>query len=141
MERFMAILIEHFGGAFPLWLAPTQAAVLTISEKYNDYAREVEAALKAAGLRTEGRFGAEKIGLKIRDTALQKIPYALIIGGQEAQNRTVGVRHNRSNQDLGQMPLSEFIERCKQEDRTRGNSPVAPAPASARATTFDEPRA
>jgi threonyl-tRNA synthetase len=125
MERFMGILIEHFGGAFPLWLSPVQVGVLTISEKFTEYAGQVLNALRAEGLRAEASFGAEKIGLKIRDIALQKIPYALIIGAQEAQNHSVGVRHNRTNQDLGQMPLADFVQRCLLEVRTRGDATPA----------------
>ncbi len=83
MERFMGILIEHFGGAFPLWLSPVQIGVLTISEKFTDYATQVLNALRGDGLRAEPSFGAEKIGLKIRDIALQKVPYALIIGARK----------------------------------------------------------
>jgi len=125
MERFMGILIEHFGGAFPLWLSPVQVGVLTISEKFTEYATVVLESLRAAGLRVDASFGAEKIGLKIRDIALQKIPYALIIGAQEAQNHTVGVRHNRTNQDLGQMPLTDFVQRCLMEVAARGDAPPA----------------
>ena len=130
MERFMGILIEHFGGSFPLWLSPIQVAVLTISEKHNDYGREVESGLRLAGVRVETFMGAEKIGQKIRDTSLQKIPYSLIIGAQEAQNRTVGVRHNRTNQDLGQMPLADFLGRYSVESRPARAHAPAPAVAA-----------
>ena len=119
MERFMGILIEHFNGAFPLWLAPVQVQVLTISEKHNAYAREVIAALRTEGIRVEGSLGSEKIGAKIRDATLQKVPYMLIIGEQEAERRAVAVRH-RTSGDQGQMPLTEFIQRCRQEIQTRG---------------------
>jgi threonyl-tRNA synthetase len=119
MERFMAILIEHFNGAFPLWLAPVQVQVLTISEKHNAYAGEVIAALRAEGIRVEASLGSEKIGAKIRDATLQKVPYMLIIGEQEAERRAVAVRH-RTSGDQGQMPLTEFIQRCDQEIQTRG---------------------
>jgi threonyl-tRNA synthetase len=135
MERFMGILIEHFGGAFPLWLAPVQVAVLTISEKFNEYGGEVLDALRAEGLRVEQSFGAEKIGLKIRDIALQKVPYALIIGSQEVQNRSVGVRHNRTNQDLGQMPLTEFVQRCLVEVRTRSGLQPSDVPSAGPVST------
>jgi threonyl-tRNA synthetase len=123
MERFMGILIEHFGGAFPLWLSPVQVGVLTISEKFTEYATQVVDALRAEGLRVAPSLGAEKMQVKIRDIALQKIPYALIIGAQEAQNHTVGVRHNRTNQDLGQMSLTGFVQRCLTEVRTRSDAP------------------
>jgi len=119
MERFTGILIEHFGGAFPLWLAPVQVAVLTISERFNDYANEAVEALKEAGLRLESDLGADKIGAKIRLATLQKVPYMLILGEKEVQAKLVAVR-TRAGADLGQMPLSEFIERCQQEVALRG---------------------
>ncbi|MDB5330195.1 MAG: thrS [Phycisphaerales bacterium] len=126
MERFIGVLIEHFAGAFPLWLAPEQVRVLTISEKFVDYAKEVDQALKAEGLRAEGDFGPDKVGAKIRDAALQKIPYMLIIGEQEAAARGVSVRP-RGTADQNRMPLTEFIQRCRQELATRGATPAVPA--------------
>ena len=119
MERFTGILIEHFGGAFPLWLAPVQVSVLCISEKFNDYAKEVVEALKEAGLRAESNLSADKIGAKIRDATMQKIPYMLILGDKEAQAKLVSVR-TRTGGDQGQMSLTEFIERCQQEIATKG---------------------
>ncbi|HWE96430.1 MAG TPA: threonine--tRNA ligase [Tepidisphaeraceae bacterium] len=126
MERFIGVLIEHFAGAFPLWLAPEQVRVLTISEKFVDYAKEVEQALKAEGMRAEGDYGPDKVGAKIRDAALQKIPYMLIIGEQEAAARGVSVRP-RGTADQNRMPLTEFIQRCRQELATRGATPAVPA--------------
>jgi threonyl-tRNA synthetase len=123
MERFIGVLIEHFAGAFPLWLAPEQVRVLTISDKFVDYAREVEGALKVEGLRVEGDYGPDKVGAKIRDAALQKIPYMLIIGEQEVQARGVSVRP-RGTADQIRMPLTEFIQRCEQEVATRGTAPA-----------------
>jgi threonyl-tRNA synthetase len=123
MERFTGILIEHFGGAFPLWLAPVQVAVLSISEKYNEYAKQVAEALKAAEIRVESNLGSEKIGAKIRDASLQKIPYMLILGEKEQAANLVAVRH-RSEGDKGQMTLEEFINRCEQEVASRGQSPA-----------------
>ncbi|MEA2734804.1 MAG: threonyl-tRNA synthetase [Humisphaera sp.] len=122
MERFIGVLIEHFAGAFPLWLSPVQVAVMTISEKYLDYAQGVVAALKSAGLRVEPRFGAEKIGAKIRDASMEKIPYLLIVGEQEAQAGKVAVRTPRNTEkpDQGAMPLAEFINRAEQEIATKG---------------------
>ncbi len=114
MERFTGILIEHFGGAFPLWLSPVQVTVLTISERFNDYANEAVEALKEAGLRVEADLGADKIGAKIRLASLQKVPYMLVIGEKEVEAKLVAVRA-RTGTDLGQMPLMEFIERCQQE--------------------------
>jgi threonyl-tRNA synthetase len=119
MERFTGILIEHFAGAFPLWLAPVQVAVLSISEKFNAYANEVVEGLKSVDLRIEADLGAEKIGAKIRLATLQKVPYMLIIGEKEAQAKMVAVR-TRAGADQGQMPLAAFIERCQREIATRG---------------------
>ena len=119
MERFTGILIEHFGGAFPLWLAPVQVTVLSISEKFNGYAAEVVQALKKAGLRVEQDLSADKIGAKIRLATLQKVPYMLIVGEKEMLGKTVAVR-TRAGADQGQIPLLEFIERCQQEISTRG---------------------
>ena len=121
MERFLGILIEHHAGAFPLWLAPVQATVLSISEKFNAYAGEVINALKAAGLRVEGNLNADKIGAKIRDAAMQKIPYLLIVGQKEAENRTVAVR-TRAGVDEGAISIEDFISHCKAEIAARGTS-------------------
>src|SRR5688572_2741960 len=114
LERFIAVLIEHFAGAFPLWLAPVQVAVLSISEKFNDYAREVESALKEAGLRVEVNLSGEKIGAKIRAATMEKVPYMLVLGDKEVQARVVAVRH-RTAGDQGQVPISEFVQRARQE--------------------------
>ena len=91
---------------------------MTISEKFTEYAAQVLDSLRAEGLRAEPSFGAEKIGLKIRDIALQKVPYALSHWGSGSANHTVGVRNNRTNQDLGQMPLTDFVRHCLTEVRT-----------------------
>jgi threonyl-tRNA synthetase len=124
MERFTGILIEHFGGAFPLWLSPVQVTVLTISERFNDYANEAVEALKEAGLRVEADLGADKIGAKIRLASIQKVPYMLVIGEKEVEAKLVAVRA-RTGTDLGQMPLREFIERSQQEVALRGAKPGA----------------
>jgi threonyl-tRNA synthetase len=123
MERFIGVLTEHFAGAFPLWLAPVQVAVLSISEKFNDYAKKVADALTAAGVRVESNFSGDKIGSKIRAATIQKVGYMLVIGQQEADAGKVAVRH-RNGTDEGQMPLEEFVQRCLQEIRTRGLSHV-----------------
>jgi threonyl-tRNA synthetase len=120
MERFLGILIEHFAGAFPLWLAPVQVAVLSISEKFNDYAKRVAAELDAGGLRVQSNLGSEKIGAKIRDVSLQKVPYQLIVGEKEQQAGTVSVRHG--NADQGQVGVQEFLQRCLQEVASRGQA-------------------
>jgi threonyl-tRNA synthetase len=126
MERFMGILIEHFGGSFPLWLAPVQVAVLPISEKFNEYAGQVIAALRQDNLRVEANLGADKIGAKIRDASLQKIPYQLIIGEKEVQAGEVSVRALGAG-DVGKMTVSEFIQRCQQEIATHGVAHAVPA--------------
>ena len=107
-ERFIAILIEHFAGAFPLWIAPVQVAVLTIADRHTEYARRVADRLAAAGLRVEVDDRQEKIGYKIREGQLQKIPYMLVVGDKEAADGTVGVRH-RVDGDRGARPLDEFV--------------------------------
>ena len=114
IERFIGILIEHFAGAFPTWLAPVQVEVLPISEKYNDYAEKVAAELTAAGVRVEKNFRPDKIGYKIREAQLQKIPYMLIVGEKEAESGTVSVRSRRDG-DAGACRLSEFIETIQKE--------------------------
>jgi threonyl-tRNA synthetase len=108
-ERFIAILIEHYAGAFPLWLAPIQVAVLPIADRHADYARTVSDRLAAAGLRVELDDRQEKIGFKIREAQLQKIPYMLVTGDREAAESTVAVR-SRSGGDLGAKRLEAFIE-------------------------------
>lgn len=114
IERFFGILIEHYAGNFPPWLAPVQAKILPVSEKHAEYAEEVYAALKAAGLRPQLDDSAEKLGYKIRRAELEKVPYALIIGGRESENRTVGVR-KRLEGDLGAIALDDFVARLKTE--------------------------
>ncbi len=107
-ERFIGILIEHFAGAFPLWLAPLQVAVLPITDRANPYAREVLGALQAAGLRAVLDERPEKVNYKIREAQLQKVPYMLVIGDREAADRAVAVR-SRSKGDLGATPLATFV--------------------------------
>jgi threonyl-tRNA synthetase len=121
MERFIGVLIEHFAGAFPLWLSPVQVAILPISEKFTGYAKEVEAGLVEAGLRVELNLSPEKIGAKIREASMNKIPYMLVLGEKEQQARVVAIRH-RTGGDKGQVALSEFISRVKKEVETRALS-------------------
>jgi len=111
MERFIGVLTEHFAGAFPLWLSPVQVAVLPISDKFNEYAEGVAEALKGAGLRVEKNFSPEKIGAKIRQATMEKIPYMLVLGEKEQQANLVAVRH-RTEGDKGQVTLQEFIKAC-----------------------------
>jgi threonyl-tRNA synthetase len=114
MERFMGILIEHFAGAFPLWLAPEQARVMPVSERFTDYGKKVEAELKAAGFRVSGDYRPEKIGYKIREAQLEKIPYMLVVGEKEQTAGTVAVR-DRVDGDLGALPVAEVVKRLAEE--------------------------
>src|SRR5213082_1470239 len=116
MERFIGILIEHHAGAFPLWLAPVQAVVLSITERQAGYAREVSERLRAGGFRAMADVTNEKIGYKIREHSLQKLPYQLVVGDKEMQAGTVAVR-TRGGEDLGAMPLDVYIARLESEAR------------------------
>ena len=114
MERFVGVLIEHFAGAFPLWLAPVQASVLPISEKFNAYAHDVAETLKARGLRVEVNDGNEKVGAKVRTATLAKHPYMLIVGEQERADGTVSVR-SRSAGDKGTMSVAALADHLAAE--------------------------
>ena len=114
MERFMGILIEHFAGKFPAWIAPVQATVLPISDKFNDYAHELKNLLEERGFRVETDDRAEKIGFKIREAQLLKIPYMLVVGEKEVEERLVSVR-KRDEGDLGQMSLEAFMDKLHTE--------------------------
>ncbi len=116
MERFMGILIEHYAGKFPLWLAPVQVKLLPIAERFIDYAEEVAKELQAAGIRCEMDYRSEKIGYKIREAQLDKVPYMLIIGQKEAENREVSVR-SRDRGDLGGSSIAQFLEDLQKEMR------------------------
>ncbi|WP_419419322.1 threonine--tRNA ligase [Legionella sp. D16C41] len=118
-ERFMGILIEHYAGRFPLWLAPVQAIVLTISEKQHEFAQKVTKILQKQGIRANFDLRNEKIGFKIREHTLQKIPYLLIIGDKEVENNLVAVR-SREGQDLGTMTLEKLIDVLQKEISTKG---------------------
>jgi threonyl-tRNA synthetase len=120
-ERFVALLIEHYAGAFPLWLAPVQAVVLPIADRHADYARGVRERLAAAGLRVELDERQEKIGYKIREAQLQKIPYMLVAGDREAVESTVSVR-SRTGGDQGARRVEEFIEDARLEVSARAAS-------------------
>ena len=123
IERFIGILIEHFAGAFPTWLAPVQVKVLPISEKYEEYAKSVKAALDAADIRAEIDLRSEKIGYKIREAQGQKIPYMLVVGQKEQADGTVSVR-SRFKGDEGAEDLNVFIANIKAEIAGRVNCPV-----------------
>lgn len=114
MERFVAVLIEHTGGKFPLWLAPDQAVVMPISEKYNEYAEKLSELLNNSDIRTVLDDRNEKIGRKIRDNELKKIPYLLIVGENEMNSQTVSVRRQGQG-DMGAMPVEEFIKKINEE--------------------------
>ena len=121
-ERFIAILIEHYAGAFPLWLAPVQVRVLPIADRHAEYGRTVVAALSEAGLRAELDERQEKIGYKIREAQLQKIPYMLVIGDREAAEGTVAVR-TRAGGDQGAQPVAAFIAAAREEVESRRAAP------------------
>ena len=123
VERFIGILIEHFAGAFPTWLAPVQVKVLPISEKYEEYAKSVKAQLDEAGIRAEIDLRSEKIGYKIREAQTHKIPYMLVVGQKEEADGTVSVR-SRFKGDEGSRELSSFISDVKEEIAGRVNRPV-----------------
>jgi threonyl-tRNA synthetase len=108
IERFFGILIEHYAGAFPVWLAPVQAVVMPITDRHAEYAQKVVDQLKAADLRVELDDRKEKVNLKIREAQLQKIPYMLVVGDREAQDGSVSVR-NRKHGDLGAQKVEEFL--------------------------------
>jgi threonyl-tRNA synthetase len=119
-ERFIAILIEHYAGAFPLWLAPVQASVLPIADRHVAYARSIRQRLADAGFRVQVDERQEKIGYKIREAQLQKIPYMLVVGDREAAEGAVAVR-SRSGGDLGSQPLDRFIASAREEVETKGS--------------------
>ena len=118
LERFIAILIEHYAGALPLWLSPHQVVVLTITDRQADYARAVAERLKSAGFRAQTDLRNEKINYKIREHSLQKLPYQVILGDKELQAQQVAVR-TRAGEDLGAMPLDAFIDRLETEAASR----------------------
>ena len=120
IERFIGILIEQYAGKFPVWLAPTQVKILPISDKYMDYANEVKKALFDAGVRVEMDDRAEKIGFKIREAQLQKVPYMLVVGEKEAAENQVAVR-SRDKGEMGSMNLNDFVSMVLKEDEERVN--------------------
>jgi len=129
-ERFIGILIEHFAGAFPLWLSPVQVAVLPVSEKLSDYAADVCRQLRDAGIRAELDDSPEKIGSKIRRATVAKVPYMAVVGQREAQAGTVALRH-RTAGDHGAMTPPALIEGLREEIRTKGAQPLVAGAAAA----------
>ncbi|WP_311064283.1 threonine--tRNA ligase [Halomonas sp. DWK9] len=123
-ERFLGILIEHYAGAMPLWLAPQQAVIMTITDAQRDYALELEQRLQKNGLRVKADLRNEKIGFKIREHTLQKVPYLLVVGDKEVEADSVAVR-TRSGENLGTMTIDEFIERFSKERAALATSSIA----------------
>ena len=118
IERFIGVITEHFAGAFPLWLSPVQVKVLTVTDRADSYAKELTAALDEKGFRAETDLRNEKIGKKIRETTLEKIPYMLVVGDRDVENKTVSVR-TRSGEDLGAMSLEDFAAKLREEVDTK----------------------
>jgi threonyl-tRNA synthetase len=121
VERFFGVLIEHYAGSFPLWLSPVQVQVLTITDRQDDYARKVAETLRNRGLRVETDLRNEKIGFKIREHTLQRVPYLLVLGDREMETKTVAVR-TRAGEDLGSMDLEHLTQRLTGEIASRGRS-------------------
>ena len=120
LERFIGILIEHYSGALPLWLAPTQAVVLNITDSHAPYATQVADTLRRRGLRVQTDLRNEKIGYKIREHTLQRVPYLLVVGERECADLSVAVR-TRSGEDKGSRPLAEVVDALAAEAATRGH--------------------
>ena len=121
IERFIGILTEHYAGRFPVWLAPVQVRVLSVSEKSFDYASQVAAKLKSSGIRMELDNSDNKIGYKIREAQLQKVPYMLVLGEKESDDGTIVTVRTREGQDLGSMPLDDFIAKVQKETADRSS--------------------
>lgn len=118
LERFIGILLEHYAGLLPLWLAPIQAMIMTITDRQADYCREIEKILTQQGLRVESDLRNEKIGFKIREHTLSRIPYLLVAGDREVERRALAVR-TRTGEDLGSFTIDEVAKRLTEEDRIR----------------------
>jgi threonyl-tRNA synthetase len=118
LERFFGILIEHYAGAFPLWLSPVQLSVLTIAERHAEYARTFAAELRRRGIRTELAIDSEKIGNKIRKSSVRKIPYAIIIGDKEVSENSVMVRR-RNGENIGPFGVEQLISFLEEEINLR----------------------
>ncbi len=118
MERFMGVLIEHFAGAFPVWLSPIQVELIPIADRHMDYAQQVAEKLRAEGFRVEVNDRSERMNAKIRDAQNQKIPYMLIVGDREAETGEVSVRL-RTEEDLGAMPLAAFVAQAQDAVRLK----------------------
>jgi len=121
LERFFGILVEHYEGRFPLWLAPVQAVVLNITDRQADYVASVVDSLKKQGFRIDSDLRNEKIGFKIREHTIQRIPYLLVVGDQEMESGLVAVR-TREGEDLGKMSIEELSQRFQSELASRGRN-------------------
>jgi threonyl-tRNA synthetase len=121
-ERFLGILIEHFGGAFPTWLAPVQATILPIADRHIEYAREVQRRLAQLGVRVEVDDRSERLNLKIREAQLSKVPYMLVVGNKEIENDAVSVRV-RGGTDLGSMPVAAFAATIEKDIQEKALAP------------------
>jgi threonyl-tRNA synthetase len=117
-ERFLMIMLEHFAGAFPLWLSPIQVKIIPITDAQHEYAQKILIKLKEQGIRAELDDRSEKMQAKIRNAQMEKIPYMLIIGGREVESNSVSVRQ-RDEQDLGAMPFSEFLAKVEEQISTK----------------------
>jgi threonyl-tRNA synthetase len=117
-ERFYGILIEHFGAAFPLWLSPEQLRILTVSEKFNDYAKSLEQKFLAQNIRVTTNLRNEKIGAKIREGRLDLVPYLAVVGAKESESNTLALR-SRKDGELGEITVETVIEKLLEEIKTR----------------------
>jgi threonyl-tRNA synthetase len=125
LERFFGVLIEHYGGAFPVWLAPVQARICTITDRQIDFAKHILAQFKAAGIRAEADLRPEKINSKIRDAQMEKIPYMLVVGDREMESNTLALRL-RTNENLGAKPVEEIIQLIKTQDESKSGNLIEP---------------
>jgi threonyl-tRNA synthetase len=119
LERFFGCLIEHYAGAFPLWLAPVQVKVLTVTERNDDYAAGIYSALRRAGLRAKLDVRNEKLGFKIREAEIKKIPYLLVVGDREVEEGTVAPRQ-KGKGAMDPVSIDEFIKQMEEENRPQG---------------------
>ena len=117
-ERTLALLIEKYAGAFPLWICPEQVRVMSLTDRTGDYATEIADSLKAAGIRAATDIRSEKIGYKIREAQMEKIPYMIIVGDKEKEEKTLSVRH-RKDGDLGSFTLADFTAKVVDEDKNK----------------------
>jgi threonyl-tRNA synthetase len=129
LERFFGVLIEHYAGAFPLWLAPVQAVVVPVTEKQQAYAHEVGDALRRAGIRVHVDDRSEKLGYRIREAQLQKVPYMLVVGDKEVEAKSVSVRHRQAG-DLGPQDVASFAGRVQRlvAERAVREEAASPSP-------------